>query len=502
MIKKLVFSLLIALFALTNLTGQDELDNIFLSRDFWKTGPDVAQIKTKIAEGNDPVVLNASAFDAICYAILEDAPLASLEYLLSLPGNEVTKNTHDGRNYLLWAGYKGNIPLLDLLIKKGSDTKLVDDHGYNLLAFTAVGGQLDTKLYDLIFANAGKVEDTNRSGANALMLLVPKLDGTELIEYFVDKGLALDATDSADNNIFAYAARVGNRYLMDYLISKGIDYKKTNNEGGNAMLWAAGGYRRTTNGLPVFHYLDSLGIKANVVTTSGETPLHAMAYRQKDSSVYAFFLDKGVAPDQVNEDGNTPFINAARTDNVIALKLLQPLIKNINHQNKEGFSALTYATRRYAQETVEMLVAAGADVQVVDGENRNFITHLFDAYRPRSHEQFEAMLAFAKKHDVATPQTFSNGNNLLHLTVIKGYAPLVEQALAFKPDINHKNGDSLTPLHLAAMKTSNEHLLRLLLNHGADISIRTDFEESAFDLARENELLSAEAVDINFLKLD
>ena len=58
--------------------------------------------------------------------------------------------------------------------------------------------------------------------------------------------------------------------------------------------------------------------------------------------------------------------------------------------------------------------------------------------------------------------------------------------------------DGLTPLHLAAMKAKDVKLLQLLISKGADKKILTDFNESAFDLAKENELLSKS--DITFLK--
>ena len=50
------------------------------------------------------------------------------------------------------------------------------------------------------------------------------------------------------------------------------------------------------------------------------------------------------------------------------------------------------------------------------------------------------------------------------------------------------------------MKATNNELLLLLIEHGADKTIVTDFEESAFDLASENELLKEDQVSIDFLK--
>ncbi len=174
-----------------NVNAQYASENVFLGREFWKTATTVAEVEQKIKEGNDPVAQNRWAFDAVCYAILENAPLPIKEYLLSIEGNEVDKNTHDGRNFLMWAAYKGNLPLMKVLLEKGSATDIVDNHCYNLMTFAAVAGQKDTKVYDLLLDNGGTVSDTNREGANALLLLAPHLkkEDTALIAYFEKKGL-------------------------------------------------------------------------------------------------------------------------------------------------------------------------------------------------------------------------------------------------------------------------------------------------------------------------
>lgn len=48
------------------------------------------------------------------------------------------------------------------------------------------------------------------------------------------------------------------------------------------------------------------------------------------------------------------------------------------------------------------------------------------------------------------------------------------------------------------MKAKNTKIIEYLLAINANKTIKTDFEESAYDLAKENELLSNH--DINFLK--
>lgn len=488
--KLLTFSILLMLPFL----GYAQNSNIFLDRSFWKSSPDVETVKAMIQKGNDPIALNGNAFDAVVYAILEDAPFATIQYLLSLEGNPVDKVTHDGRNYLMWAAYKGNLEVMKYLVEQGSDTKIVDDHGYTTLTFAANAGQQNKAVYDYILANGGNINETNRSGANALLLLAPSLKGDVLIHYFVKKGIDLHAQDADGNGIFNYATRKGNLKLLAQLIEMGVDYKSLNQKGGNAMLFAARGSRGYSNPVEVYEYLYNLGLEADIVNAEGKTPLHQAAGSTKDPAVIDFFVDKGVNVNQVDKDGNTAFLNALRSNNLAIAKKLALGIRNINHANKDGYTAMTYAIMRNSVEAFNFLLKQGAKTDVVDQKGRDLLYHSFNSYQAKNQEAF---LAFGK---VLKPV---NGMNMLpHLAVEKGEKFLLEKAIEMGADINQKNKDGLTPLHIAAMKAQDQELLALLLEKGADKKILTEFEESAYDLAAENEALSQKGMNLEFLKIE
>ncbi|MEN0046097.1 MAG: ankyrin repeat domain-containing protein [Bacteroidota bacterium] len=482
------------------LTAQD--DNLFIGRAFWKTMPDVAAVKEKIKEGNDPVELNQYAFDAMTYAILENAPLETMKYLLSIEGNGVDKITHDGRNYLLWAGYKGNVDLMKYLIDKGSDVDLVDDHGYNLICFSAVGGQQNTELYDIILANGIDVKSTNRSGANALLLLASNIKDKTVIDYFTSQGLDIHTKDLDGNGMFNYAARKGNMDLMKQLMEMGVEYKALNKKGENTILVASQGSRGYSNPLEFYQFLEELGMQVDIVSWEGKTPLHNIVYSVKDMAILDYFINKGVNVNQMDKEGNTAFLNAARGNNFAVVEKLLPLVNDVNQKNHEGYIALHHAVRRNSTKLFDLLVGKGADLAAVDSKGNNFMYHIFKAYNSRSEDAFQQFLSVAKDKKLESNKAFEAGNTLAHLAVDKNAKILLEKAIALGANINQKNNDGLTPLHLAAMKATDDELLTMLLKHGADKSILTDFEESAYDLANENELLTDKAINVEFLKLD
>tara|TARA_B100000963_G_scaffold240181_1_gene210079 strand:- start:2261 stop:3748 length:1488 start_codon:yes stop_codon:yes gene_type:complete len=480
--------------------AQKENEDIFLNRDFWKTSPKVTEVKEMIDKGADPVKLNRYSFDAVCYAILENAPLESIKYLLSLEGNKVDKYTHDGRNYFMWAAYKGNINLMQHLIEKGSRTKIVDDHGYNPITFIAATGQLNLKVYDLLLENGSLIKDLNREGASSLLLLSPYIKDFAVVKYFTEKGLKIFDKDYEGNTMISYAARGGNEEIINRLIKLGVDYKTNNKNNGNAFMFAARGFRGSTNKLQFFNFLEKNGIDANIVTKENETPLHALAFRQKDQKVFNFFIDKGVDPNKINDDGNNALINAVQSNNDEIAKFLQGHTKNINHKNKEGMSALAYAFKNGNIKLVKFLLENGSNILTKDKNNRNVIAHLFESFSYSNKTNFNVLLNMCLKMGVNPNDFIVGNNNLIHLACEKMSGFLVKKAISFGQEINKKNSNGLTPLHLAAMKSKDNKLLKILIESGANKNALTDFQESVYDLAKENELFITNNVNIDFLK--
>lgn len=494
-------SLLICVCALWSIILPAQQTNILLDRAFWRTAPTVAEVKAKVAEGHDPLAMTSAAFDAVTYAMLEHAPYPTVKYLLSLQEDPAHKITHDGRNYLMWAAYAGELELTRDLIEMGSDIKMYDDHGYNVVTFCATTGQDDPAIYDLLLARGADVKATNRAGANALLLIAKHLgDDLTMIDYFGEKGLPLTSTDEAGNGLFNYAAIMGNIPLLDKAIEWELPHTERNANGGNAMLFASRGYRGSVNGLEVYEFLAAQGVEANVVTNDGETPLHNIAFRATDPAIFQFFTKRGVDINQADASGNTMLLNAIRGGNEpIALKYL-PQVADINHQNEDGHSALTFAVRENLTDIATALLQAGADSDIVDTNGNNLAGHLFMAFDAGQQDAFVTTVELLDQENVDFRAAQAQGNTLLHYAVDRQSAYLVAYALQKGVDINAKNNNGLTPLHYAAMKAKEASLLQLLIEQGADTSITTDFSETVYDLAAENELLTKSGFDLEVLK--
>ncbi|WP_138475053.1 ankyrin repeat domain-containing protein [Dyadobacter bucti] len=470
--------------------------NTLLEQSFWKNAPDVNAVKAEIEKGSSPSQFNGATFDPVVLAINAGAPNATVEYLLSQPGNPVDKLTHDSRIYLHWAASKGNTELMEYLIAKGSKADVIDSHGSTPLNFAAGAGQQNTKVYDLCLANGANLKkDLNHEGANALLIAVANDKDFTITNYFTSKGLDLKSTDAAGNNAFSYAARGGNIEILKTLLQKGVPANPT------AMLMAAQGSRRGANSIEVYQYLESLKLQPNIVGKNGETALHSVVRRPKQDDIIRYFLSKGVDVNKADEDGNTAFMNAAASNpDTAVLALLAPALKNINQGNQKGLTALAMAVRSNSPAVVSYLIGKGASVRVADANGDNLAYYLIQSYAPRNAADFDVKMKLLQDKGLNITESQKNGNTLYHLAVAKNDLALIKKLEAYQVDVNAKNKEGITALHKAAMIAKDDAVLKYLISIGAKKDIVTGFDETAFDLAGENESLSKNNVTVNFLK--
>ncbi len=470
--------------------------NTLLDQSFWRDKPGVELVKAEIAKGANPAELNPMSFDPVTMAINSGAPTETILYLLEQKGNEASKLTHDGRTYIFWAASKGNIEVMNALIARGAKTNITDDHGMYVASFAAGTGQQNPAVYDLLVKNGANLKtEHNHDGANALLVGIGGDTAFALTKYFESKGLSLQDKDEAGHTAFDYAARAGNIKAMKMLREKGVKFSN------DVMILAAQGGRRNSNGLEVYQYLESVGAKPNVTGKNGDNPLHSIARRPDQVAIINYFLSKGVNPAQQNEDGNTVFMSAAGSNRDTAtLALLRGSVKDINQKNKAGETALSMAVRNNSAEAIRFLLNHGADVKVRDAKNNSLGFNLFDSYSRRQAREFGPKLEVLTSSglDLNAPQ--GDGSTIYHLAVAKNDMELLKMIESYKSNVNAKNKEGLTALHRAAMMSKDDEILKYLLSIGADKSAKTGMDETAFELARDNEYLAKQKTDIEFLK--
>lgn len=478
-------------------------ENLFFERSFWKEKPSIEEIKKNRSNINSLTALNPNGFDAVVYAILSEVPNQTIIYLLEDEENGVNKLTHDKRTYVFWAAYKNNVELMKYLIENGARMDLKDAHHYSVLTFAAATGQTNKAIYELCIANGIDIKnDLDEHGANALLLLIPYLEDFEMVTYFEKNGLSLSDLDSLGNNVFNYVVKTGNKIMAEKLISKGIALDILDKNSNNAMLMATIGTRRGANSLAFFEYLKKVGVQVDITNKKGVNPIHNLAYKCKDITVFDFFEKNDVKSDVLDLEGNTALMNTSMYNDIEVVKYLVSKTKKINRVNKNGHSALTNAVEHNTHKIVQYLLKEGANVNIQDIDGNNLTYYLMKSYTSSRIDDFSNKLETLRIAGLDVSKKQNNNNNYLHLAIEKNDLNLLNMLQKFPVNINEKNSDGLTVLHKAAMTSADDSILKYLIFIGADKNSKTDFGETAFALAKENELLKMNNTNLDFLRED
>ena len=128
------------------------------------------------------------------------------------------------------------------------------------------------------------------------------------------------------------------------------------------------------------------------------------------------------------------------------------------------------------------------------------VYYLVKSYNDKKTEEFKLKLNILTKNGFNIKENQQNGNTLFHLALEKNSINLLKQINDLGINVNAKNKDGLTVLHKAVMIAQNETIIKYLLSIKADKNIKTDFDESVYELASENEILKQNKIDISFLK--
>lgn len=218
--------------------------------------------------------------------------------------------------------------------------------------------------------------------------------------------------------------------------------------------------------------IDHPKIDINLKTIEHHTPLYyaLSKYESGDDSEdsYASILIKKDAEfDPIypqTEDNLLQVLIMNETEN--AAILLLNYMKNLNHINLNGESALHVACKKNSALVVGKLLQMGADANLLT-KNEQRQTPLHYCVLNNS---LDCIKEFIKYRDcVNFNARDANGDTPISLALNEGYNGLVPVLIEGKADVNVRNGKDFTLLHQAILKEDSKTAL-FLLDNGADIN--------------------------------
>jgi uncharacterized protein len=238
------------------------------------------------------------------------------------------------------------------------------------------------------------------------------------------------------------AVKAGNREAIAALLKQGADVNASEADGTTPLMWAAYG-----GDAPLVDALLDAGAQVSAVNDYGATAM-AEAATAGDAPIVGLLLKAGADANGANAEGETALMSVARTGNVQAAKLLIDAGADVNAVEAwGGQSALMWAAAQLQPDMIDLLLAAGAEVDA-RGAVRDWQRRITAEGRPKD-----------MNHGGFTPLLYAARGGCL---------ACVKRLLAGGADINLPDPEAVTPLILA-VTTFHFDVADYLVEAGADL---------------------------------
>lgn len=208
-----------------------------------------------------------------------------------------------------------------------------------------------------------------------------------------------------------------------------------------------------------------LGWGINVTNKKMDTPL-LLAIKAESTELVSSLLEQGANVTEITQQGNSPLLLAVALENNAIVNILLDnvfVLQSTEHQNENGYTALTLAIQRRNFEIVEKLLFKGVDI-------------VFK-------EEYQGI-------DIEEEVQFLEEESRFKVDSLNA---LVQ--LGF--DINAKDSNDRTILIHNVIKKKEGNIRAILDLYGIDATLEDKFEKNALDYALENRDLTSIGLLIN-----
>src|ERR1700722_7369030 len=235
-------------------------------------------------------------------------------------------------------------------------------------------------------------------------------------------------------------------------------------DGTTALHWAV-----RHDDLKAAEALIKAGADVKAVNRYGVTPIN-LAATNGSAAMIRKLLDAGVDPNSANPGGETALMTAARVGKVDAVKLL--LDRGASVQSKDavhGQTALMWAVLENHADVVELLLARGADVNA--HTNVSITKGEYVPARPAA----ASGNGIIRQRALPTP---NGGMTPLLFAIRDGNVPMMRLLLDHSADLSQSSGNHTSPL-LIALLNGQVAMATELVNKGADVNAADDYHRAA-----------------------
>lgn len=406
---------------------------------------------------------------------------------------DATVARSDGITALMTASVAGHQEAVKMLLDEGADPLAVDADGLTALMNAAEKGSVDVmKLLVDAATKSGSseyVDIMSKTGFNAL-IIASAHGHTDAVKYLIKEAKA-DVNLVHENKVTSlmYAAASGHVDTMKVLLEDGkVDINALHTNGGSALIEAC-----TAGAADAIKFLIEKSAKYDLLDLDGVTPLMAIAAQGNMEGIETVLdaLKKDMNAEQLKDhinmfsfSGGSSVMFAAAGGHADATKLLIDLGADINavaqatpeyleklaqmiaagtvddtDPHVDGVTAVHVAAQGGHLETVKILIQAGADVTVLDDEDRSALL-----LAVKGNYGDVAIALVEGGADPNTPYVDDEGasHNLLFDSLIVENSEFAQLLIEKGADIYHQDEHKVTTLLQASHRGMTEVVKALL----------------------------------------
>lgn len=389
----------------------------------------------------------------------------------------------------------GYVDIVKYLLVNGANVN--GDAGTTLTSLARAATAGHAEIVRLLLRAGADVQWVGASRRSILTLaaMSPYCDReVDVIRLLLDSGASLNALDGAKRTPLHWAARRGNINILEVLLKQeGIGATMKGERDRNVLHLAAQGPARTAT--IAAEMLIAANVSPRESDVDGWLPLHlAACWGGVDLMEFLLTKDKDMLGARMT-NGDTILHVAYRNCEAMIWVIEQGF--NIDVENNEGMTVLMNASKNGVDESVGLLMAFGANTDVLDSTNRSALHHAVETKNTTiAHMLLDANAAVLFQLDSA-------GLSVLYTAIMQGLTGFALRVLKVLETYSAAHGmhDELlkvlnavtgptqrTPLLLAARRDLRQ-LVEKIVQLGADLDKRdyTGATALVYAIKKENE---------------
>ena len=419
----------------------------------------------------------------------DDSAFDVTKFLLK-HGADVNARRHDLYTPLHLATVKGRFKVARLLLVHKANVDCRSGQGsvpLHLVSFVDNSPDLGPRLARLLLEYKADVNAKNEDHATPLHY-ASFHHLQEVAQILLDHGAKVNATNNLGETPLHKVSlpstgpsyRWGNRFsVTQLLLERGADANAQDHSNTTPLHWAS-----KVGNLEVTRALLDHGANVNAENDEGETPLQILAKFSWDGNgsprVAELLLERGANANAQDHDNTTPLHQTSEWGKLEVTRVLLDHGAKVNAENNRGETPLHLLSRResgvgdLSPRVAQLLLERGADVNARD---KDHVTPIHRSFSSRSPDIARVLFDYGadvnEKNDQGQSPLFLAIEASHSSTGGDSFIDLIGSLVEHGADANTQGKNNTTALHLAS-KYGRPSVVRVLLNHGANISAKND----------------------------